>query len=161
LTAASAGHAEKPSLSVSLDIPSRDGERRVDVGRRDSHFQVILTSRSSAPQRIWQEKNSWGYSALSFEVIDRKGVRWIVRKRTEVFTRNGPGWWTLEPHGHLFLDVYLGDRSIWEGLPRTSSGCETVQMRAVYEVKADDESKKERVWTGRIVSDTQAVTLCE
>jgi len=117
-------------------------------------------SLASAPLRVWDDTFSWGYYALSFEVVDGDGAH-VVRKRKVGFTRNAPAWWLLSPSSHLVLDVYLGDGRLWEGLPSVSSGCRAAQVRAVFEVAPDDESDKERVWTGRVVSDVQEVLMCK
>ena len=160
-TAAAGAYADEATVSVSLAIPSRDDARRISVGGADAHFHVLLSSQSSAPQRIWDETFSWGYYALSFELVGEDGTVREVRKKKVGFTRNVPASWILEPHGHFVLDVYLGDRRTWEGVPRPRRDCEIVQMRAVFEVTQDEASRKQSAWTGRVVSSTHGVTVCE
>jgi hypothetical protein len=98
---------------------------------------------------------------LSFELLDDSGAVRVIRRKAEGFMLNYPGWWALKPYGHVVRDVYLGDRNHWDGVPRALPDCETVRMRAVFEVKPDVESERLKVWTGRVVSDIEPVRLCE
>jgi hypothetical protein len=160
-TSAATVHSDSPSLSVSLAIPAREeGPRRVTTGSATAHFHVLLSSQTNSPQRIWDEAFSWGYSALSFELVAENGAVRVIRKRPMDFTVNFPAWSTLEPHGHLVIDVHLGDRRVWDGVPPTLPNCELIQMRAVFEVTPDVESRRLHVWTGRVVSDLAQVMLC-
>ena len=154
-------HAAEPSVALSLVIPSRDGVARVLVSDPKSHFHVILSNESAAPQRIWDATFSWGYYALSFELQDDSGTMHVVRKRKVGFTRNMPATWLLMSKEPLVLDVFLGDPRVWVDLPDPPSGCRAAQLQAVFEVAADEESQKQGAWTGRVVSNTRPVSLCK
>jgi len=163
LTHPSSAQSDQPTISVQLAIPATaDGTPpRVQLTRAGSHFHVLLSSHSSSPQRVWDDVNSWGYYALSFELVDDSGAVSVIRRKAEGFMLNYPGWWALKPYGHVVRDVYLSDRIHWDGVPRAMPDCETVKMRAVFEVKPDVESERLKVWTGRVVSDIEPVRLCE
>jgi hypothetical protein len=158
--AAAGAPAGDAAISVSLAIPSREGARRVSVGTPTRHFHVIIHNLAGTPQRIWDATYSWGYYALSFELLGADSSVTIIRKRETVFTRNVPGTWTVDPEGTFVFDVYLGDRTVWAGVPSPGPNCKDIRLRAVYEVSPDEESKRLAVWTGRVSSTTENIQLC-
>jgi hypothetical protein len=149
------------ALAVSLAIPSREGTPRVSVGSPTRHFHVIVRNIGETPQRIWDETFSWGYEALSFEVVGDDGSVSVIRKKKTVFIRNVPASWVVDPGESFVFDVYLGNRKIWDGVPSPGPSCKTVRLRAVYAVLPDEESKKLSVWTGRVSSTTERIELCQ
>lgn len=151
LTDAKLNAGESP-ISVSVAIPTRHGERRIEYGDRTTHFHVIVSNTSEKPQRIWREWCSWGYYGLTFEFADERGKKWVAKKKPAIWTRNFPDWWTLAPGERLVLDVHFGDSEKWEGFPRPEHGSQAVTMQAVFEFKPGDESRKHEVWTGRTAS---------
>jgi hypothetical protein len=58
---------ETSPISISVAIPARNGERRVEYRDRGTHFHVIVSNTSDKPKRIWREGCSWGYFGLTFE----------------------------------------------------------------------------------------------
>ncbi|MGA3285015.1 MAG: hypothetical protein ABSD57_11235 [Verrucomicrobiota bacterium] len=150
--------AESP-ISVSVAIPTRNDERRVEYHDRTTHFHVIVSNTSDKPQRIWREWCSWGYYGLTFEFADENGKKWVAKKKPQVWTRNFPDWWTLDPHESFVIDVYFGDSDTWDGFPLPKDGSQTVTMLAVFEFKPDDESRQHDVWTGRVASKAEKVTF--
>ena len=148
-------------MSVSLAIPSRDGVRRVSVGSPAHDFHVLVRNIAATPQKIWDATFSWGYYALSFEVVGQDGSVSIIRKRETAFTRNVPGTWTVDPGQSFVFDVYLGDRTVWDGVPIPGPSCKDMRLRAIYTVSPDEESKKLAVWTGRVSSATESILLCQ
>jgi hypothetical protein len=161
LTAAAAPSTADATISVSLAIPSQDGTRRIAVGTPHTHFHVLLRNNLDTPQRIWDESFSWGYYALSVEIVGDDGAVSAIRKKKTDFTVNIPSSWMLGPGGSFVVDVYLGDRRKWEGVPLPGPACRTIRMRAVYEVIPGEESRRLRVWTGRVASSTETVELCQ
>jgi hypothetical protein len=161
LLMAAAVHGAEPAVTLSLAIPTVTDVPWIVLSDRVSHFHVVLSSRSSLPLRIWRDSNSWGYYALSFELVAENGTPQTIRRQKTAFTKNGAVSWLLEPQGHLVFDVHLGDKRDWDGVPRAPARCQPFQLRAVFEVAPDDESRKQGVWTGRVVSDVRAVSLCE
>ena len=158
---AAVADAGDPALAVSLVIPSDDGVARVNVSDPKAHFHVLLRNQSATPVRVWDSTFSWGYYALSLELVDEKGTRRVVRRKQTAFTRNIARAWLLEPEGYVVLNVFLGRPGEWEGLPELVSDCLLVQMTAVYDVASDAESRKQSVWTGRVTSRTRQVSLCK
>jgi hypothetical protein len=150
--------AEESPISVSIAIPTESTTNRILFYRnRTNHFHVIVSNTSDKPQRIWQEWCSWGYFGLTFEFTDEHGKKWVANKKERSWTRNFPDWWILEPHESLVMDVHFGDSDIWQGFPKVGDTPQIVTMRAVLEFKPDDESRKNGIWTGRVVSPTITV----
>jgi len=149
--------AEDSGLSVSIVIPHTDaglGELRWSAGPPAPHFHVLLQNTTAAPKRIFQEWNSWGYYALSFELTNESGETTLVHKGVHGWTKNGPSYWTIAPNDFAIIDVYFADRSTWgDGFwlkPGNPTG--RVKLRAIYQVSPDENSKNLSVWTGKITS---------
>lgn len=159
LIAVSVAHATDSVLSVSLALPTRDGDRWLLLHEKGAHFHVIVSNTSDKPQRVWKEWCSWGYYALTFELTDRAGKSWTVKKKDGEWTKNVPDWWSLEPRENLVLNVYFADSDAWEGFPRPVNGSQVVSVRAVYEIKPDKFSKESSAWTGKITSDAKKLTF--
>src|SRR5207253_1332755 len=123
-------HAGESPIAISVAVPARSGERRIEHRDSTTHFHVIVSNTSDRPERIWREWCSWGYFGLTFEFTDESGKKWIARKKERVWTVNAPDWWTLEAHESLVLDVHLGDLETWEGFPRPEHGSQPVTMQA-------------------------------
>lgn len=156
LSISNSAHASEPAISVSVAVPARgrDAERSIVPFDRHSHFHVILTNTSDAPQRIAADGNSWGDEALSFEITDESGKQTIARRPMREYMKNMLSWWVLEPHENLVLDVYFNDPERWHGFPHSPEygDWRTVKMRAVFEVKPSTVPSKDKLWTGRAVS---------
>ena len=146
--------AEEP-LRVSIDPIVTPGNVLDNPGRmRTIHFHVVLSNASTADVRFWDETFSWGYYALTFKGTDGEGKAWAAKKIEVGFTRNFPRYFTIKPKDSLVIDVYFGDERIWEGFPmRLNHG--TIQ--AICEVKPDEDSRANNVWTGRIVSEPKPI----
>jgi hypothetical protein len=163
LVAANAAAEDSP-ISVSLAIPAHNDERRIEnieyKNQTDTtHFHVIIANASNKQQRIWREWCSWGYFGLTFEFTDESGKKWVAKKKGQVWTRNAPDWWTLEPNETFAMDVYFADTNTWVDFPSPTNGSQTVTMQAVLEFKPDDEARRHNVWTGRVVSKAEKVTF--
>ena len=156
---ARATYADAPTLSISVVVASHEEPARIVYANVNSHFHVLLSNLSGAPLKIWEQDNSWGYSALSFEFTDEGGKTWVVRRTGTIFTMNIPASWVVEPHGHLVLDVYFGDEKSWERFPWPDKGSRAVTMRAIYAVEPTPESARYGVWTGRAVSSARTVVF--
>jgi len=86
---------------------------------------------------------------LSFEFTDQTGKKWIVSKKPRSWDKNYPDFWTIEPHENLVLDVEFGKIGTWDGIPLSDG---TFTMRAIFEIRPDEDSLKHIVWTGHVIS---------
>jgi hypothetical protein len=124
------------------------------AGSPNGHFHVILWNASKKELRIFQEWCSWGYSALSFELIDEHGAKWQGQKRGLVWTNNGPKFWTLNANERVVFDVYFSDFDMLEdrmlvGRRHPTGRCALI---ATYDLQPDTRSKELGIWTGHLVS---------
>jgi hypothetical protein len=151
--------AESP-LGVKLAIPSNmDGVHYLQQAvHPPSRFYVIVSNVSNEPQRVWDEHCSWGYFALSFEFTDITGKTTTAKKRDITWTVNSPVWRSLAPQESLVLEVHYAATNWWSRFPEPQ-GSRTVTMRAVFTVSPDEESRRHKVWTGRISSEDREVTI--
>ena len=151
--------AGEPPFSLSIQIQGEHGQ--LAVRDTSSHFHVVLLNTSSDPQRVWEWWNSWGWPTLSFELTDAAGKHWVAgRLKQMAWGRNFPSFDTIGTGEPFVIDVFFGDRRIWEGFPLEKKGELTkVQMRAVFEVPQSAESKEHKVWSGRVESNQVEVTF--
>jgi hypothetical protein len=126
---------------------------------KPDEFYVVLTNVSEQPQAVFEQWNSWGYFAVSFEFTTDEGrTSTVSRKRTIVFTKNNPSTFVVAPGEHQVFPVRLD--KWWEAQPALRRADEMpVRVKAIYEVSATPESAKQGVWTGRVESKTYDFTL--
>jgi hypothetical protein len=149
------GAAEESPFQLSIVPESRSEITSSISWAKDSkrNFFVILTNTSDKPQAVFERWNSWGYQAISFEMIGSAGERTSVRVKPQSFTKNFPSTYVIPPKGHQVFPIILNDK--WEGRPAFGEpGRTKIKLTAVYEVQATAESAEQKVWTGRIVSGT-------
>lgn len=153
-------------LVVSIAIPlSGLPEQRVIQYRpwdiKGCNFHVVVTNKTDQPQRIFEDWNSWGYYALSFEVTDAAGKAWRIAKAPTSWTRNAPNYCTLPPHESLVIAVNFADTKVWSpnAFPRPKREPETYTMRAIFATAPTKESKGLSVWTGRAASKADQYTF--
>jgi hypothetical protein len=153
-----AGDAPKPELTVSIAAPENHGSRSIIINQPDSHFHVVVTNVSDKPQKLWREWCSWGYYDLSFKCINSLGEESVVVKQPREWTKNYPDWQSIPPGESLVIDVYPSRD--WKDFPLPAKGKEIkVRLQAVYEIKPDEQTKKEGVWTGKVESQMQEYTI--
>ena len=139
------------SIAVEISSPEHCRRRVLAI---DQGFLVVVTNVSAAPVRVWRDWCSWGYQQLSFEITDDAGHSWTVRRKDHPFPKNYPDYWTLAPHEPLVLSVAL-TTDLWEspeaggGLPIADLKGKAVTMRAIFAASEDDQSRENKVWTGR------------
>ena len=120
------------------DLPSRD-------------FYVLLSNVSKQPQAVWEDWNSWGYQAISFELLTADGKKHVVSLRPQRFTKNYPSTVIIEP-GECQVYVMRFDES-WEVHPPIPKTDElSITLKAIYEVLPTPESAEYKAWTGRLES---------
>ena|ERR1041385_3304838 len=147
------------TISISIAVPERGGQRSIENRGQESHFHVILSNVSDQPQRLWREWCSWGYSALSFEISDKAGKTSMIKKRPKAWSKNYPDFCTLQPGETLVIDVYFLAQDVWDNFPKPRGEGEAFTIRAIYEVRSEEWSQKYSVWTGRVVSKAATYVL--
>jgi hypothetical protein len=149
------GADESSDITISIVLPPRSGPSvlKWSDGPK-THFHVVIRNATAKPKRIFEEWNSWGYGALSFELTDEHGVTKVARKGVKAWTMNGATSFTIPPREIAIIDVYFADRTIWGESFWLPPGHPTgrVTMKAIYEVRRDTFSKKHDVWTGKVTS---------
>jgi hypothetical protein len=127
-----------------------------ELPRRD--FHVVLSNVSGQPQTVWEDWNSWGYQAISFELTTADKRNYVLSKRQQAFTVNFPSTLVIEPGEHEVYVIHLDEW--WEthtSLPKTAEL--PITLKAIYEVSPTPESGQYKVWTGRIESHLYNFTL--
>jgi hypothetical protein len=138
----------QPPFSVSV-VPGAGGIAMAKNNVRE--FYVILTNISKDPQSVWEDWNSWGYYAISFELTTADGKYFVLSKKQAGFTKNFPSTFTIDPGEHQVYPVKLDQW--WEthpALPKTDEM--PITLKAVYEISPTPEATHYKVWTGRIES---------
>jgi hypothetical protein len=116
-------------------------------------FYVVLSNTSKEPQAAFEDWNSWGYQAVSFEIEKADGEEFTVSHKPEPFTRNFPSVFLLPPGEHMVYQISLDDE--WETAPSIPMADQTpveIALKAIYELRPTPESVKGKVWTGRLES---------
>lgn len=116
-------------------------------------FYVVLTNISKTSQAVFEDRNSWGYQSVSFDLQTQDGRKFIVTKKTHEFTRNVPSTFTIQPGEHMVYPITLNDE--WtssSGLPMADETPIPITLRAIYEVNSTLEASREKVWTGHLES---------
>ncbi len=142
------------AITVAIASPEHFGRRVLAI---DQGILVVVTNVSAAPVRVWRDWCSWGFQQLSFEITDDAGHSWTVSRKDHPFFKNYPDYWTLGPGEPLVLNIAL-TTDLWESpeaagaLPIADLKGKAVTMRAIFAASADDQSRENNVWTGRVTS---------
>lgn len=135
-------------------VPTSSHERTGQVIELygDRHFHVVVQNLSSAPITLWEDWCSWGYFNLSFEAQYPDGRIFIISKKDRGWDKNFPCPTVIEAGQAWVIDVDL-DPLIWENSPLSSgAGKAELQIKAIFEIREDEESQIKHVWTGRVSS---------
>ncbi len=126
--------------------------------KQPREFYVVLTNVSMESQLVWEHWNSWGYQTLSFEFTMSDGKKIVVSRRLQDFTKNFPSTFLIPPGEYQVYPIRL-DKD-WDTGPKLSKVAETaVTVKAIYEVSTTSESKRYKVWSGRVESRSYMFTL--
>lgn len=124
--------------------------------RRD--FYVLLSNVSKQPPTVWEDWNSWGYQAISFELTTADGKKYALSRRQQEFTANFPSTFLIEPGEFQVFAIHLDEW--WETHPSLPKTAELrITLKAIYEVSPTPESAQYNVWTGRVESHIYNFTL--
>ena len=156
------GAAKRRAPFIVTVVPSGSGSdgRYITLADEQPHaFYVIVTNTSTQPQPVWQTWCSWGYWTISFDITTTDGKHFSVSKsRDAVFTRNYPATFLIPPGEHQVYLVRLDKE--WTNRPKLPKASHTpITIKAIYEVIETPESRKHKVWAGRVESKTYSFTL--
>jgi hypothetical protein len=156
----SANPPDKPHTSTTpfslAVVPSRAGITMAQ--KNPDEFYIVLTNVSKQPQSVWEDWNSWGYQAISFELVTEDGKKYIISRAPEGFDKNFPSTYTVAPGEHQVFAIRLD--KWWETHPSLPKISEIpVTLKAIYEVSPTPEAAQFRVWTGHLESHNYNFTL--
>jgi hypothetical protein len=151
-------------FSISL-VPTSSREEPFGRGismanKSPGYLYVVLTNISSHSQPVFEDWNSWGYQAVSFEALAADGRRFVISRKSHRFTMNFPSTFIVPPGEHMVYAIALDDE--WKAVPSVPIADATpilVTLKAIYEVKPSPEATKGEVWIGRLESRSYRVKL--
>jgi hypothetical protein len=133
---------------------------RASLWPREHHMMLTFRAATSTfffsnvskqPQTVWEDWNSWGYQAISFELNTADAKKHVVSKRQQEFTINFPSTVVIEPGEHQVYVIHFDEW--WEIHPLIPKTDEmSITLKAIYEVSPTSESTQYKVWTGRLES---------
>ncbi|WBA44241.1 hypothetical protein [Hymenobacter canadensis] len=152
-----AGAQRSPTLTLQI-IPTTYSSQSSPIAAINfdytNHFHVLLTNTSTAPINLFEEWNSFGYYGLSFEITYPDGRIVRVGKAIRGWDKNFPSTITIEPGGYYVFNVTFKPDQ-WENSPllkRPTTRGIPCRMRAIYSIEADQYSRGEHAWTGKITT---------
>ena len=159
LMLAGTASAQTPFTLSLVPSQSATGQRGIaSAASRPDTFYVVVTNVLEQPLAVWALSNSWGYRSLSFEMTMQDGTTVTIFKKPQVFTRNVPSAFLIPPHEHQVLPIQLDSK--WQNRPSFPvAGSEPIILRVIYEVAPSVEATDHAVWTGRVASQSYALTL--
>ena len=119
-------------------------------------MNVVITNKTESDLAVWAENCSWGYRCLSFKILFGDDEFTVVQKGQN-WTVNGPSAFVVKPQDHFVSNVRFIDEK-WQGLPQKWDS-QKVRIKAIFQIKPDDESRKLGVWNGKMESDWLEVNL--
>lgn len=150
----------REALSLEIALGKRAGQfRAIEYRDEHSHFPLVLRNLSDEPMRIWREWCSWGYFAASFIAIAADGTQVLVKKRQREWGKNTPDFEEIAPGESIVRDVYYASDE-WLNFPRGMvNGGHDIKLTAIFEIEADADAKRHRVWVGKTKSPTIEVKV--
>jgi hypothetical protein len=112
---------------------------------------VVLENMGDTDLRVWQQGNSWGDSAISFELRLGGSKARITRVALD-YTRNVPASVVVPPGSrHEFL-FDLSDASWQPASALFQCGQAGAKLRAIYSSGDSPESHEQGVWQGNVLT---------
>jgi hypothetical protein len=143
--------ADRAGITMAHSTP-----RDFELPRRD--FYVVLTNVSNQAQTVWEDWNSWGYQAISFELTAADGRKYVLSVRQRGFDKNYPSALVIQPAEHVVYPIHLDE--FWDSRPSLPKTAElAITLKAIYEITPTPESGEYKVWTGRVESHPYNFTL--
>jgi hypothetical protein len=138
-------------LSVVPTASSRTGGTISMALDRPWPFYVVLTNISNEPKAVWEDGNSWGYYAISFEVSTDDGHKVIISKQPQIFGKNTPVAFLVRPGEHKVYEIRLNEDWAAHGTLRKTNEM-SITLKARYDVSPTPEGTERQVLTGHIES---------
>lgn len=151
--------SKRPPFLLSIAMPKHHNQRRIS---NQQEIPIVLVNISKEKQRFWQRWCSWGWGNLSLEFeIGDKSIP--IHRRPGVWSKNYPDHGELDPTESMIFPIKLGNGT-WElkpllpHVPKNGKPLK-VRMRAHYQVSRDGDSRRLKVWDGKISSAWQSYDL--
>jgi len=178
-SAAAWGQEQKAPFTLAI-VPSRsDPKYEVSISRVPQpryknenrpveEFYLVISNVSDKPQPVFEFWNSWGAASISLVLTTANGKEHVLARTREIFTKNGPDTFTVQPGEHQVYAIRLD--YWWEARPELPA-VETlpVTVKAIYNVEppTGDEAKGtddwdrdiQSVWVGRVESKSYKLLL--
>jgi len=148
--------SSEPPFSVSV-VPSESFAygQWISMGKTSPvPFYVVLTNTTTEPQKVFESWNSWGYQAISFELVSESGQRVVISRKNQDFDKNFPSTFIVPPGEHRVYTIRLNDED-WKVAPElrfANAEPLSVNLKAIYQLAPTREAKRENVWVGRTES---------
>lgn len=153
----------KPPLTVEI-VATREADGRLILPHAEE-FEVRLKNTSAKSVAVWDRHCEPGHPMLSFSVKGPDGERPAVqvRKVADMDWSEYPPKQIVIPPGKdhrvkISLSEFFGGVREWENVPEPNTG-ETLEMKAVWEIKPAKAGQQKTIWTGRIESAPQKVRV--
>ncbi len=115
----------------------------------DKKFFVCFRNDGSAPIKLLAEACSWGYEAISFDVVNPTGKSFRITRKLRIWDKNYPMPVPVNPGAAVVRGVDLKDGT-WEGVPADMEGpAKGWKVRVVLNVAAETYLAQEHFWLGR------------
>jgi hypothetical protein len=124
-------------------------------------FYVVLTNTTTVPQKVFESWNSWGYQAISFELVTARGQRFVVSRKNQDFDKNFPSTFIVPPGENQVYTIRLNEED-WTVAPElrfASAEPLPLSLTAIYQLPRTREATRENVWVGRTESKSYHLQL--
>jgi hypothetical protein len=126
----SAQTANKPAEGLRCELRMN---QEVLTTHPQSHLHFLLFSERDG-LKVYDERNSWGYFARTFDLTVSASKNYQLTRRDQVWTRNFPKSVTIDRGGVLVTDIYLCDGT-WRVSPKMPVQEVSVRMVGHYTLK--------------------------
>jgi hypothetical protein len=133
----------KPPFALSV-VPTASWQKgsAISMARdRPWTFYIVLTNISNEPKTVWEDGNSWGYYAISFEIRTSDGQKVVISKQPQIFGKNTPDTFLIKPDEHKVYQIRLNED--WATQPTIHKTNEMpVTLRARYDISPTPEGAR-------------------
>ncbi len=151
-----AGHKKaeaRETAGASLRAELRGNDNRQPIFRHNYrngvHF-LLFSLRDNT--KVFQEWCSWGYFTRTFTatMIGGPATRYVLKRNpNKIWSKNYPAAHKLKKGEFLITYVDLCDGS-WIAEPALPEKDAELRLTGQFEIKPDDESRKQKVWAGKL-----------